>query len=835
MQHRDAAPPVDIAGPLAGVRVLELPGAPHLPAGKAFADLGAEVIKVEPPGGDPARSLPPLARTGDGGATSLYWAAYMIGKRSVTADLTSDEGRALVRRLAAGADVLIESFAPGTLDSLGLGYTQLSAENPRLVLTSVTPFGQTGPYAGRLGSDLVQFAMSGYLYMTGPLDGTPIKPSAPYQSYLHGSMQAVAGTLLALRQRRITGRGAHVDQAMRDTGMWMLTHTYQFYDLLGVNLHRYGSQRDMGGAVRLPNVYRCRDGYVVWLFQTGHIGGKNTAALVEWMLAEGQAPDWLLDQDWMTFELITAGQELVGRLAQVFGAFFATKSKHDLLEWALPRGVMLAPVQTLRDVLDDTQLAARESWREVKPPGAQTPVRIPGPPIRLGLGAWEPRPNDERGTMNDEWATRRDTERSTPNVEFAGAPFHRSSFIIHHSALPLSGIRVLDFSTTVAGPSAVRHLADFGAQVIKIESEAHPDTLRFATPYPERIPGLNRSGYFAAYNAGKLSFALNLHQPGADDILRRLVEQSDVLVEAYVPGVAARLGFGYEQVRAWNPRIIMASHCLQGQWGPHARHRGYGQIASAMSGWYDLTGFAGGEPLGPYSAYTDFISWPFLLSAILVALEARERTGEGQYIDHAQIETSVHFLAPALLDLQLSGRMASRRGNHEDYAAPNNAYRCAGEDRWLALTVTNDEQWRALCAAWDHPDAAADPRFATHAARTAHEDELDALIAGWTAAEEPFALAERLQAAGVPAGVVYKAEDLFADPQLQHRRFFRRLDHAELGNHAVHGQSFRITGVEAGPFRAAPLLGEHTFEICREVLQMTEDEIAENIARGVFH
>ena len=278
----------------------------------------------------------------------------------------------------------------------------------------------------------------------------------------------------------------------------------------------------------------------------------------------------------------------------------------------------------------------------------------------------------------------------------------------------------------------------------------------------------------------------------------------------------------------------MASHCLQGQWGPHAKHRGYGQIASAMSGWYDLTGMEGEEPLGPYSAYTDFICWPFLLSAILVAFEVREMTGRGQYIDHAQLESSIHFLAAPLLDLQVNDRLITRRGNREDYAAPNNAYRCRGDDRWVAITVTSDAAWTAVCSALGHAEAATDGRFATLLARKAHEDEMDALIATWTADEEPFALAERLQAAGVAAGVVARAEDLFRDPQLEHRQFFRRLDHAELGNHAVLTQSFRIEGIDPGPRRAAPLLGEHTLEICTEILGMTDDEIADFAAEGVF-
>jgi benzylsuccinate CoA-transferase BbsF subunit len=464
--------------------------------------------------------------------------------------------------------------------------------------------------------------------------------------------------------------------------------------------------------------------------------------------------------------------------------------------------------------------------------------------------------------VKDEWLTPR---RPVTAEREAGHPsepatIHPSSFILHPSlALPLAGLRVLDLCTTVAGPSAVRLLADFGADVIKIESETHPDTLRVGTPFAGRERGINRSGYFAAYNAGKRSFALNQQKPAAREVMRRLVERSDVLVEAFVPGVMARWGLTYEQLREWNPRLIMASHCLQGQWGPHARHRGYGQIAGAMSGWYDLTGEEGGEPLGPYSAYTDFVSWPFLLCAILVALEAREETGRGQYIDHAQLETSVHFLAPLLLDLQLNGRIATRRGNREDYAAPNNAYRCGKDeggrmkdepavaaanhpspfilppsDRWVALSVSTDGEWRALCRVLGVPDLADDPRLATLAGRKQHEAELDALIGARTADEEPFALAERLQAAGVPAGVVYKASDLFADPQIRHRRFFRRLQHPEIGEHAVHGQSFRISGLEPGPLRAAPLLGEHTAEVCRDVLGMSDDEIAEYVANGVF-
>jgi crotonobetainyl-CoA:carnitine CoA-transferase CaiB-like acyl-CoA transferase len=371
--------------PLGAYRVLELPGAVTAQLGKSFADLGADVVKVETTQGDAGRSLPPFAPDG----TSLYWAAYNAGKRSLTADLDDESGRDLVRRLAARADVLIESYPPGWLDARGLAYDALAALNPALVLVSLTPYGQTGPFAQRAGADLIHFAQGGYMHMTGPPDGAPLKPSAPYQSWLHGCMQAFVATLLALRARRRSGRGTHVDQALRDTGPWMLTHTTQMWDLLRINLQRQGASRDMGGALRLPTVWSARDGYIVWMFQTGHIGGARVKQLVDWMAEHGMAEDWLRQIDWPAFDLLSAGPNANERLTSAFGAFFATKSKAELFAWALPRGQMIAPVQTLRDVAADTQLQARGVWREQTIGGR--PARLPGPPVRLSEGTWEPR------------------------------------------------------------------------------------------------------------------------------------------------------------------------------------------------------------------------------------------------------------------------------------------------------------------------------------------------------------------------------------------------------------------------------------------------------------
>jgi crotonobetainyl-CoA:carnitine CoA-transferase CaiB-like acyl-CoA transferase len=738
----------------------------------------------------------------------------------VVADIETAEGRGQVRQLVTGADVLIHDLTDAQAAAAGLSFDILQTKNPGLVVVAITPFGATGPLADWHGSDLVHLAMSGYLYMTGPADGRPIKPSAPVQSYLHAGNHAFTAALLALHRRRRTGEGAFIDQAIRDTGTWMLTHTYQHWDMQRINLKRQGASRDMGARKRLKSVYESADGHLIWMFATGHIGGRGMQALIAWMDGKGMAPAWLKAIDWFGTDLLNSEPDLTEKLEAVFSEFFATKRNEELLEWAIASGTMMAPANNIVGVAADPQLIARVAWRTIEQPGLGS-ITVPGPPVRIAGVGWEPRgPAPRIGEPGD-----RDRPAQPETAQVHGAP----------GALPLAGLRVLDFGSTLAAPIVGRHLADFGAEVIKIESLAHPDTLRVGTPYANEAGGLDRSGYFAAYNAGKQSFSLNLQAPGALDIVRRLVAVSDVLIENFAPGVMQRLGLGHKQLHAWNPRLVVASHSLQGQTGPRSRHRGYGQIASALTGWYDLTGEKGGELLGPYSAYTDFLSWPIFLSAVLVALAAREATGAGQYIDHAQVESSLHFLAPLLLEHQLTGRARTRSGNREEGLAPNNTYPCAGDDRWIAITVASDGEWAALCAVLGIADAATDPRFATLRSRKGNEGALDELLDERTLRFAPFDLARRLQAAGVPAGVVAKASDLFEDPQLAHRRFFRRLPHPVLGDHAVLTHSFRIAGMAPGPQFGAPLLGEHTYAIARDLLGMSEDEIGDLVGQGVLY
>lgn len=378
--------------PLGHIRVVALPGLPTLFLGKWLADLGADVIRIEPPGGDPDRWLGPFSDDSIDQNASLMWRNYATGCRSVTADLTSTDGQHLARRLIATADVLLEAFSPGTLQALEIGFEELLVDNPRLVEVSLSPFGQTGPWAEKLSSDLVNLALSGYMHMTGPAEGRPLKPSAPYQSFLHAANHGLVATLIALRQARRTGHGVQVDVSARETGIWMLTHTYQHYDFAGVNLKRQGAARDMGTAVRIRSVFSTLDGYVVWLFQTGPANAPGLRSLVKLMDESGMAPPWLHEARWEEIDLRTADGEIRERYDQVFRAFFATQSKATLFVWALAHRVMLAPVQTLADVMEDPQLEARSSWSDL--PTASSPerrLRVPTTPVHMSGARWCPR------------------------------------------------------------------------------------------------------------------------------------------------------------------------------------------------------------------------------------------------------------------------------------------------------------------------------------------------------------------------------------------------------------------------------------------------------------
>ncbi len=397
----------------------------------------------------------------------------------------------------------------------------------------------------------------------------------------------------------------------------------------------------------------------------------------------------------------------------------------------------------------------------------------------------------------------------------------------------LEGVKVADFCWVFVGPQTTKILADCGAEVFKIESRSRLDLWRTLFPFKDNIVGPNRSGNFNQFNTSKHSVTLNLAHPKGLEVAKRLVAWADVVVENFAGGVMARMGLGYEELKKVKPDIIMLSSCMMGQTGPFATQPGFGHMLTSLAGFNQIAGWPDRRPAG-LQAYTDYIAPLFNVFTILAALDYRRRTGKGQYLDMSQYEGGVHFMAPLLLDYNVNRRVANRMGNHSTYAAPHGIYRCRGEDRWCAIAVYTDKEWESFCQVIGNPAWSNDPKFANLLARKENEEELDRLIDEWTTNHSPEEVMSMMQAAGVSAGVLQAAEELLEhDPQLRHRHFFWELDHPEIGKYHALRPPF-VLSKASYELRSAPLLGEHTEYALKEILGMSDEEVAELAIEGVI-
>lgn len=404
------------------------------------------------------------------------------------------------------------------------------------------------------------------------------------------------------------------------------------------------------------------------------------------------------------------------------------------------------------------------------------------------------------------------------------------------SSLPLHGIRIADFSWLGAGSYATKILADMGADVIKIESSTRLDSLRMGAPYKDGKPGVNRSGYFADRNTSKRSITIDMKHPRALGLIRKLIVQSDIVANNFTPGVMEKFGLGYPETQAMKPDIIYLAMSMQGAEGPESGYLGYGSSIVSLTGLQHLSGLPGREPAGTGTNYPDHIPNPCHAAfAVLAALRFRRRTGIGQYIDLAQLEPTVALLGPTLLDLTVNGRNHECNGNRHEWAAPHGVYPCAGEDRWIAIAAMTDAHWAALVAVLGSPAWAAEDRWTTVVARHRDSAELDRLLGIETAKWKAEELMTALQAKGVPAGVVQNAEDVIKhDPQLAARGHWIKLPHAEMGDALYNAPPFRFSRTSVQLHAPAPLLGEHTREICLELLGVSNAEVDELIAQEVL-
>lgn len=404
------------------------------------------------------------------------------------------------------------------------------------------------------------------------------------------------------------------------------------------------------------------------------------------------------------------------------------------------------------------------------------------------------------------------------------------------SELPLEGLRVIDFGWAMAGPQATRLLADFGAEVLKIESEQRPDLARTTFgphPHGRDAFGLDSSGYFNHFNRNKKSVTLNMEHPEAAEVFADLLRVSDVVIENFSAGVLVKWGWPYERMREVKPDIIYVSMAGFGHRGPYSGYRTFGPTVQALSGLTHLSGFPDAEPAGWGFSYMDHSGGYIAAIATLMALYQRQQTGCGEHIDLSQVEAAIALTGPALLDYQVNSRRSERQGNRSKHppAAPHGIYRCCdeyeGRDRWVAIACYTEEQWRALVAALGSPAWANEPELATLSGRLERQDELDGRLEAWTRPQLAHDVTRLLQRSGVPAGAVQNHKDLTErDEQLAHRGLFPTVSHPKLGEYRTDGLPLKLSHTPGGVRTPGPLLGEHTEATLREVLGYDEARIA---------
>jgi len=795
---------------LSEYRVIDLADDRGIFCGRVLGDLGADVIKIEPPEGDPARRIGPFHHDDQGIEQSLFWQLYSINKRSVSLDIASVEGRKRLLELVSSADFLVESFAPGYLDTLGLSYAALAEANPWLIYVSITPFGQTGPYRDMPTTDLTGMALSGFMHLTGDEDRPPVRVSVP-QFWLLGGAAGAAGAMIAHQQRAATGRGQHVDVSCQQAAARTLSHAPQYWDLNQVNLRRRGPFRPVGERAMRVN-WECADGYVNFIQPGGLIGGRNMAALCAWMDEEqlGDAELTATDFGQIGFGQITS--ELLDAMNRGLGRFFRAKSKQELAQGALERRVLLFPVHDPGDVFGYPQLAARNYFQKIETADGGDAYDTLGSFVKASRKPLSIRRRAPTlGEHNDE-------------VLSLPKPARKSISVPSSDGLPFAGLKVLDFCWVVIGPMTTRYFSDFGADVIRVESEHRPDVLRNGEPFAGHEPGIDRSGYYANYNSGKKSLTLNMADARARALAFKLAtEWADVVAENFTPGTMEKWGLGYDAIAEASPSVVMFSASMLGRGGPFDSQPGFGPVLTALSGHTHFTGWPDRTPTSPYGAYTDFLIPHTAIAAIAAALEHQRATGEGQHLDLSQLEASLYFVGTPMVEYAANGRTGVRDGNRDAAMAPHAAYPCSDDDTWCTIACRDDADWRALCGVMGTPERASDPRFTTLDERKRNEPALDAAVALWTSQLDAFEVMRRCQQAGVPAGVVQSCQQLFADPQLSARGHFVHMNHAAMGRYASDGNCFVLS--DATPtYRPSPLLGEHTEQVCREILGMSANE-----------
>ena len=787
---------------LSGLRVADISEGLAAPfAAILLGDLGADVLKLEPPGGDSARRRGPFADADDPEASAPFLYAN-TSKRSVT---IGERDEALRDRILAGADLVIAGEPEPRLAERGLGYEALAAANPGLILVTVTGFGSTGPYADRQWSNLTACATGGFSHLCGRAEREPLQVGGNIPETLAGAYAAVAA-LIAVRAQQQTGRGDHVDVSVLEAAVNMALLVTQRYDYTGdIGIRR----ADIGPAPSF--ILPTSDGWV----------GANTLTQAQWeVMCQFFDRAELIDDPrfadaWSRY---ANSRDVADELAQQTRDRPADEIFHDAQAWRIPFGL----IPSLSEVLDLLPHRERKFLLEFDHPCAGR-VRMPGIPWKFGeereTGSPAPLLGEHDAAVREGGIWR--SERRLRNIESDGRE------------RPLEGLRVIDLSMFMSGPMTTLMMADAGADVIKVESVQRIDGWRAGgSTDVERF--WENAPQFNWVNRNKQGITLNLTDQRGAAVIREMVEEADVLVENYTPRVMGNFGLDWEALREINPNLIMVSMPGFGLTGSWSHYTAFANTTEQMSGLPHLTGYADDQPIFSGTTGGDPLAGVMGALALLSALERRDRLiaasqPGGCHVDLSQTETATSYLGDAITACAISDDDPGRMGNFHPRKAPHNTYRCAAEEepleeRWIAIACADDRQFAALAGVLGRIEWL--ERWGTFEQRNAERAALDSAIAAETAERNAKELAATLQAAGVDAGLVMTGLDLLEDEHLRERKFFITQEHAYSGRKRYPREPYRFRDwANEAVDSPSPTLGRDTRTVLARLTSLSRQQI----------
>ena len=790
---------------LAGIRVLDFStqiAGPY--AAKLFADAGAEVIQVERPEGDPLRRW---SATGAplGGLDSPLFAFLAAGKRSVVGAAADPH----VAALLAQADLVIEAHGLATDEGVRLDVAKLRREHPRLVALSITPYGLTGPWAERTATEFTLQAESGSIGIRGLFGQEPFQSGGRITEWGAGSYGAVAA-LVAVRHARATGRGEHIDLSLLETANFLFTNFSETMNRLMNGSPADPQHAFLAPAVETPSIEPTADGYVGFC--------TNARQQFSDFLLMIERPDLQADEGLAQF----AGRLLrFAEWNEIMHAWLAKKTTAEVIELASLLRIPVSPIGNGETVLAHEQLVSRG----VFVPAAGRDFVQPRRPYRFDdEDPPAPRPAPRLGEH-----TR--TAAFAPRAAAAARPAQ---------GLPLAGLRVLDLTAWWAGPAATHVLACLGAEVIHVESTVRIDGLRsiggmMVGHYPD---WWEASPHFQHANSNKLGITLDLSKPRGLALAEQLVAKCDAVVENFTPRVLEQFGLGWKRIQELNPRAILLRMPAFGLTGPWRDQTGFAQTMEQFTGLAWVTGHRHDQPRIPRGP-CDPIAAMHSTFALLVALDERDATGRGLHVESTMVESALNIAAEQIVEWSAHGRRMEREGNRSALAAPQGLYACADGptvvDKWLALSIASDEQWRAFRELLGSPDWALDPALDTREGRRRAHDALDERIAAWTRGRDRAELVAALRARGIPASEVANPSRLLqTNPQLRARGWFETPEHPVVGAMPIPTLPYRFASVSRWLRTPAPTLGRDNERVLRGWLGVSPEELRALEAEGAI-